>query len=250
MLRNCLRAFAALSLLLWPCAAQAAPPVYTAIVDAGSGGTRLFLYKVTPGPYPVSELILQSAAADVPGTPYEEDDGIDNYACFPGGDPSVQAFYAAQNVNPFVMVPLWEAMKGKLAVLSPPVAESDVVVKVFATAGMRTAVENCGQAAADNLFSVIKSGMTAAGLTNPANEARIIDGATEEGLWSFINANDEYANAFGRPNHPKPPEAPVGVLEVGGSSVQIVYPYTPTSPGPNDVQIQINNRVFKVHAQS
>jgi hypothetical protein len=32
--------------------------------------------------------------------------------------------------------------------------------------------------------------------------------------------------------------------------VQIVYPYTPTSPGPNDVQIQINNRVFKVHAQS
>lgn len=145
---------------------------------------------------------------------------------------------------------LWSAVNERIKTVSPTITSADVVVKVFATAGMRTAVENCGQAAADNLFSVIKSGMTAAGLTNPANEARIIDGATEEGLWSFINANDEYANAFGRPNHPKPPEAPVGVLEVGGSSVQIVYPYTPTSPGPNDVQIQINNRVFTVHAQS
>ena len=122
ILINCFRAFAVLSVLLSPLAAEAAPPVYTAIVDAGSGGTRLFVYKVTPGPYPVSELILQSAAADVPGTPYEEDDGIDKYACFPGGDPSVQAFYAAENVNPFVMLPLWEAMKGKLATLSPPVA--------------------------------------------------------------------------------------------------------------------------------
>ena len=148
------------------------------------------------------------------------------------------------------MYALWSAVNERIKTVSPTITSADVVVKVFATAGMRTAVENCGQAAADNLFSVIKSGMTAAGLTNPANEARIIDGATEEGLWSFINANDEYANAFGRPNHPKPPEAPVGVLEVGGSSVQIVYPYTPTSPGPNDVQIQINNRVFKVHAQS
>ncbi len=250
MLRNCLRAFAALSLLLWPCAAQAAPPVYTAIVDAGSGGTRLFLYKVTPGPYPVSELILQSAAADVPGTPYEEDDGIDNYACFPGGDPSVQAFYAAENVNPFVMVPLWEAMKGKLAVLSPPVAESDVVVKVFATAGMRTAAEICGQAAVDNVYTVIRDGMVESGLTNQENEVRTIDGGSEEGLWSFINANDEYVNAFGRPAAEKLPKPPVGIIEVGGSSVQLVYPIPQAGSDPFAERIEINNRVMTVHAQS
>jgi hypothetical protein len=250
MLRNCFRAVAAFALLLWALAAEAAPPVYTAIVDAGSGGTRLFLYKVTPGPYPVSELILQSAAADVPGTPYEEDDGIDNYACFPGGDPSVQAFYAAENVNPFVMVPLWEAMKGKLATLSPPVTAADVAVKVFATAGMRTAAEICGQPAVDNVYTVIRGGMTVSGLTNPGNEVRTIDGGTEEGLWSFINANDEYVNAFGRPAAVKLPKPPVGIIEVGGSSVQIVYPIAQAGSDPFAVQFQINNRVMTVHAQS
>jgi hypothetical protein len=250
MLRNCFRAIAALTLLLWPLAAEAAPPVYTAIVDAGSGGTRLFLYKVTPGPYPVSELILQSAAADVPGTPYEEDDGIDNYACFPGGDPSIQAFYAAENVNPFVMLPLWEAMKSKLATLSPPVAASDVVVKVFATAGMRTAAEICGQPAVDNVYSVIRGGMVVSGLTNAGNEVRTIDGGREEGLWSFINANDEYVNAFGRPAAEKLPKPPVGIVEVGGSSVQVVYPIAQAGSDPFAVQIQINSRVLTVHAQS
>ncbi len=250
ILINCFRAFAVLSVLLSPLAAEAAPPVYTAIVDAGSGGTRLFVYKVTPGPYPVSELILQSAAADVPGTPYEEDDGIDNYACFPGGDPSVQAFYAAANVNPFVMLPLWEAMKGKLATLSPPVAASDVIVKVFATAGMRTAAEICGQPAVDNVYTVIRGGMATSGLTNEENEVRTIDGGSEEGLWSFVNANDEYVNAFGRPAAEKLPKPPVGIIEVGGSSVQIVYPIAQAGSDQFAEQIEINNRVMTVHAQS
>jgi len=230
--------------------AQAAEPSYTAVVDAGSGGTRLYLYKVMPGPYPTNELLLSKQSDDAPDTPYEEDDGIDNYACFTGDDPAAQAFYATANVNPYVMDALWSSVNERIKTVTPAITSADVVVKVFATAGMRTAVEKCGQGPVDHLFEVIKSGMASAGFTNPANEARIIDGAKEEGLWSFVNANDEYKNAFGRPNDPKPPQAPVGVLEVGGSSVQIVYPYTPVSPGPNDVQIHINNRVFTVHAQS
>lgn len=94
------------------------------------------------------------------------------------------------------MDPLWGALKERIKSVTPAITPADLVVKVFATAGMRTAVENCGQAPVDKLFDVIWSGMTATGLTNPTNEARIINGATEEGLWSFINANDEYTNAF------------------------------------------------------
>jgi hypothetical protein len=243
-------AVATVALLSLAVTVQAAEPSYTAVVDAGSGGTRLFFYKVMPGPYPTNELLLNKSSEDVPDTPYEEDDGIDNYACFTGDDPVAREFYATANVNPYVMEPLWGALKERIKSITPAITPADLEVKVFATAGMRTAVENCGQAPVDELFDVIRSGMTAAGLTNPANEARIIDGATEEGLWSFINANDEYANAFDRPGNPKPPQAPVGMLEVGGSSVQIVYPIAPASPGPNTVQININNRVFTVHAQS
>ena len=242
--------FAGLAMLFFAATSHAAEPVYTVVVDGGSGGTRLFFYRITPGPYPVSELLLNTSIEDPPDTPYEEDDGIDNYACFNSDDAAAREFYATANVNPNVMQPLWTALKGKIATISPAISEADVTVKVFATAGLRTAVENCGQAAVDNLFNVIKSGMTAAGLTNPANEARIIDGATEEGLWSFINANDEYKNAFGRPGDARPSEAPVGVIEVGGSSVQVVYPVSQASQDPNAVQIRINNRIFSLHAQS
>ena len=247
-----LRCGAALTaaLLLLAVAAQATEPSYTAIVDAGSGGTRLLFYRVTPGPYPLSELLLQATVEDPPDTAYEEDDGIDNYACFGGDDAAARDFYATANVNPNIMQPLWVALKGKIAAITPAITPADVVVKVFATAGMRTAVEKCGQAAVDDLFNVIRSGMNSAGLTNPANEARTIDGATEEGLWSFINANDEYKNAFDRPGDPKQPQSPVGIVEVGGSSMQVVYPVSRAIPGPNDVRIHINNRVLLLHAQS
>lgn len=243
-------AFAGLALLVAPVAAQAAGPVYTAIVDAGSGGTRLFFYKVTPGPYPASELLLKTSIEDPPETAYEEDDGIDNYACFPGDDAAARAFYATENVNPNVMQPLWVALKGRIATITPAISSADVVVKVFATAGMRTAAEVCGQPAVEALFDVIRSGMAASELTNPGNEVRTIDGALEEGVWSFVNANDEYANAFGRPGHPKQPQAPVGTLEVGGSSVQLVYPVPQATPDGKSVQLLINNRVMTVHAQS
>lgn len=243
-------ALAALALIALPAGALAATPIYTAIVDGGSGGTRLYFYKVTPGPYPLSELLLQTSVEDPPGTPYEEDDGIDNYACFPGGDPDAQAFYATENVNPNVMLPLWTALKGKIATITPAITSADVTVKVFATAGMRTAAEVCGQASVDKLYGVIRSGMVASGLTNVANEVRTIDGATEEGVWSFVNVNDEYANAFGRPGHPKPVGAPVGMVEVGGSSMQLVYPIAATSPDAAAVKIRLNSRTFTLHAQS
>lgn len=248
--RVCRTALAALALMLVTGVAQAAPPVYTAIVDAGSGGTRLFFYKVTPGLYPVSELLLQATIEDPPDTLYEEDDGIDNYACFPSDDADAREFYATENVNPNLMQPLWLALKGKIDTITPAITPADVTVKVFATAGMRTAAELCGQAAVDNLFTVIRAGMTTAGLTNPANETRTIDGATEEGLWSFINANDEYTNAFDRPGAAKPPQVPVGILEVGGSSAQVVYPIVQGDPDPRAVQFRINNRILTVHAES
>ena len=139
-------------------------------------------------------------------------------------------------------------MKCKLATLSPPVAASDVIVKVFATAGMRTAAEICGQPAVDNVYTVIRGGMATSGLTNEENEVRTIDGGSEEGLWSFVNANDEYVNAFGRPAAQKLPKPPVGIIEVGGSSVQIVYPIAQAGSDQFVEQIEINNRVMTVHA--
>lgn len=242
--------FVAIAILFAPNAALATGPVYTAIVDAGSGGTRLFFYKVTKAPYPELKLLFKQVVDDIPDASYQPDDGIDNYACPPGDDPAAQAFYATKNVNPNVMFPLWNGLKAELSAMAPAVNPADVIVKVFATAGMRTASEVCGKAAVQDLYAVIRAGMTEKGLTNAANEARTINGAKEEGLWTFINTNDEYANAFERPNHPKPRAPAVGTLEVGGSSIQIVYPIGGGSTDPKAINFKINNRSMTVHADS
>lgn len=229
-------------LLLAPGAAFAASPVYTAVVDAGSGGTRLSLYEVKPGPYPAIKLMFQEEFDGWTGEGFDPDDGLDNYACYKGSDPAAKAFYAAKNVNPNVMTPLWSAMKVQLDAITPAVSAENVIVKVYATAGMRTALENCGAKAVNRLYAIIKDGMASAGLSNKKNEVRTIDGGSEEGLWSLISANDVYRNAFDRPNHPKKRQAPVGILEVGGSSVQVAYPVSQASSDPRLFRININSR--------
>ena len=100
-------------------------------------------------------------------------DPDDKGRCFPTDDAAAREFYATANVNPNLMQPLWLALKGKIDTITPAITPADVTVKVFATAGMRTAAEVCGQAAVDNLFTVIRSGMTTAGLTNPAQAANL-----------------------------------------------------------------------------
>ncbi len=239
-----------LTVLFAPGIALAAAPVYTAVVDAGSGGTRLYFYKVNPGPYPGVELLFEEKIDSWTGEGFKPDDGIDNYACYTGKDPAAKAFYATRNVNPNIMTPLWSAMKEQLQQMTPAVNPSSVKVKVYATAGMRTALETCGAKPVKKLYDTIRAGMTSAGLTNAANEVRTIHGAREEGLWSFISANDSYTNAFDRPGHPKPREAPVGILEVGGSSVQVAHPVSPASADPKAIKIKINNRKLAVRAVS
>ena len=250
MMKSAARILVALVLLFSPGIAFAASPVWTAVVDAGSGGTRLYLYRVIPGPYPVIETKFEKRSDNALINGFKPDDGIDNYTCYTGTDPAAKAFYATANVNQYVMTPLLEAMKAELKILAPAVKPASVPVKVYATAGMRSARETCGPKAVRKLYATIKDGMTAAGFTSPENEARTIDGASEEGLWSFIDANDEFANAFDRPNHPKPRQAMVGIFEVGGSSVQVAYPLPVASSDPKAIKIKINNRQIAVHSES
>lgn len=239
-----------LILLLAPGAALAATTVHTAVVDAGSGGTRLSFYQVDPGPYPVVTLLFQEKLDSWNGEGFNPDDGIDDYACYTGSDPAAKAFYATKNINRNVMTPLWSGMKEQLQGRAPAVNVKNVIVKVYATAGMRTARENCGEKAVEKLYATIKDGMVAAGLTHAKNEVRTIHGANEEGLWSFISSNDVYRNTFGRPGHPKPRQAPVGILEMGGSSVQVAYPLSPANSDPKALRIKINNRNLAVRAVS
>jgi len=221
--------------------AQNATQTYTAVVDAGSSGTRLYFFKVTAGAYPNYEFIVkyENKVSPSPGN-LDPDDGIDNYVC------NTNPFYDKSKINIQVMNSLWQSLKGKATELN--VAPQDIVVKVFATAGMRTAAEQCGQPAVDNLYKSILNGMKATefGFTNVQNEARTIEGG-EEAIWSWVNVNDVYQNSFNNPTKAAGTAvgAPVGILEVGGSSIQIAYPVS-TVTRPNTYNVKINNKSFNV----
>lgn len=221
--------------------------VYTAVVDAGSSGTRLSVFKVTSGLYPKIESLGETFENKGPSDPTapDPDDGIDNYVCGSG-------FYAPGNVNPQVMTPLWNYLKSVTDTTTTParaIPPDQILVKVFATAGMRTAEERCGSTAVANLYNYIKRGILAAGFTNPLNDARTIDGGREEAVWSFVNIADVYTNSFNSPTKTGfPSREPFGIVEVGGSSMQIAYDVNTT--GSNIYPISINNKKLNVFGVS
>ena len=60
-------------------------PVYTMIFDAGSSGTRLSFYKVTPGPYPAIEMLSSQDFDDNGINDYLNGSGTIDPAAWPAG---------------------------------------------------------------------------------------------------------------------------------------------------------------------
>lgn len=217
-----------------PTLAQA--PRYEAVLDAGSGGTRLFLYQVIPGSYPIVVKVLESENSIQPNGSFE--DGIDNFTCGNQSGYSPPSFVAPQ-----VITPLLNTLSSTLLSLNTP--KNQVTVNLLATAGMRTSEITCGQAAVNSLYGVIRQDIILAGYR--AGEVRTSNGNSEEGVWTWISLNDFRNNIFKDPSRPTVESTPVGVVEVGGSSAQISYP---TSLTPNSSQniyrVSINGNNFSV----
>ncbi|WP_208948165.1 hypothetical protein [Segnochrobactrum spirostomi] len=205
-------------------------PVYTAIVDAGSSGTSIALYEVVPGPYPKITALASDEGDDA-------EDGIDDFVNRVGGP---KRDLGPDAVGDAVFRRLLDALTPTLAARG--IAKSDVVVDVLATAGMRGTLKPVGthdQTEIDAFYAGIRAYIEKQGFK--AGEARTIDGNSEEGLWSWIDLNDHYRRAF------TGGEAPVGVVEVGGSSMQVSYPTTAApDPAQNVYRVAINGSSYAV----
>lgn len=229
-MKNWMRALALLILLPLAACGSDDKPIYTAVIDAGSSGTRMFLYKVTPAAYPVVEKLVELEFD-------KQEDGINDFINSAGG-PKLNL--GPNDVGPWVIGPLLDGIKPKLAELG--IRTSDVQVDLLATAGMRNELAPTGkhtQAEIDAFYAIIRSYIGAQGFN--AGEARTSDGNSEEGKWTWVNLNDRYYNVFTSNN------SPVGVVEVGGASTQISYP---TSAAPSDnaniYRVSINGKTFNV----
>lgn len=203
-----------------------------AVVDAGSSGTRLFLYQVAAGNYPEVELVAEIENSVMPNG--EKEDGLNNFV-----DP-VRPELATQAFN-LTIGPLLKRVKNILA--EHAVMPMDVTVDLFATAGMRYSEQMYGSEPVEALYRAIANGIDAAGFQS--GEVRTCDGEQEEGIWTWINLNDQERDIFRTGNEP------LGIVEVGGSSAQFSFPASDALAGVGSCRkVSINGRQFDVQCKT
>lgn len=249
-------------------------PVYTTLFDAGSGGTRLMFFKVIPasGGYPSINNLYEKEY---------NDDGINDFLsgngaitlvdkkgnvlpdghrpanCTGGTVVSSGAVVKIEglgpaDVGPCVLEPLLKAQDAELASLG--LTRSQVKVELLATAGMRTEERRNGGAYGPldiaSFYSTMRSYVSSMGFQ--VADFRTTNGNSEEGVWSWINLNDYYYNLFGgNATVSATVQPPVGDIEVGGSSMQIVFPVgADSNPSHNIYNVSINGRTFNVFSQT
>ncbi len=211
---------------------QAPVTFHTVVIDAGSSGTRLFLYRVAPGVFARVEKVLEQEFPTMASGAKE--DGINNFVR--PDDPAMQA-----TVVPEIIDPLLQHARAFLVGLG--VAPGQVEVNLLATAGMRYAEEMHGRPAVDRLYDTIRAGIQRQGFA--VGEVRTTCGSDEEGVWTWINLNDSLYRVFDGDHEP------VGIVEVGGSSLQLTFP-TDEDPArvPHVHAVELNGRRFAVSCRS
>lgn len=141
-----------------------------AVIDAGSSGTRLFLYEVKPGAYP-----LISAMAEVENSNMANgmrEDGINNFV--DPQRPSKQSEVLQETIYPLLN-------RIRSLVDRYGATTDEVTVDLFATAGMRYAEKLYGDEAINKFYDIIRQGVSASGFK--VGQVRTCDGFSEEGIW-------------------------------------------------------------------
>lgn len=239
---------------------------YTAIFDAGSSGTRLSFYEVTPS------TIGGKASITSIFTKRYRDSGINDFMSGNGtisiSDPDFggqlpngcngTSNLGQSQVSPCVLQPLLDYLTTQLP---SGVTSSNVKIELFATAGMRTEdIKNGGAFTSDQITNfydnimkpyVRTTTLSGGALYSNVGSFKTINGNSEEGVWSWINLNDVYYNTFATQGSCG--NAPIGDFEVGGSSMQVAFPVANTSVASdanNIYQVNINGCSIKVYSKT
>lgn len=231
---------------------------YRVVVDAGSSGTRLSLYRVVyrPSGYPTITWKRTIERDDA-------ENGIDDYA---NPDPSQRP--GTGNVNTDVMDPLLDLLTEGFFTKHEPQSDSNIKVDVLATAGMRDAKQKWGKPAVDDLYAQLRKGIAdrsksfnrqlgelSTGSHYSPGLTRTINGNTQEGVWTWIDLNDYYCNYFGNPNGQTRSKCRgtrggfLGVVGVGGASTQVAFPVKAKAKSGHKFvhQVAINGRNLRVY---
>lgn len=246
-------------------------PIYTMVFDAGSSGTRINFYKVIPGNggYPQITLLDSQSFDDNGINDFLSGVGtIDRAAWTVSSSTGLPSNYNPSSctmttgvangdqatVGPCVIQPLLDSMAGAMAAAG--VTASQVKVELFATAGMRTMSLFNGGSYNDTQIASFYNTMKSYTQTTKGfavGEFRTSNGNSEEGVWTWINLNDQYYNAFGgNTTYYTGTPTTRGDFEVGGSSMQVAFPTTSISPSAanNVYSVTINGHSYNVFSKT
>lgn len=160
---------------------------YMAVIDAGSSGSRIFLYERT---WAGSELRVQQLFTDTGGQ------ALSNFA----GDPAA--------AGPQGVQPLLDKLTTRLDQLG--LTRDQVQVNLLATAGMRLVDES----AAALIYGSARNTIVASGL-RPGRVETLT--GQYEGIYAWVDVN----NLAGRLSAGA--SEPLGIVEVGGASAQVAF---------------------------
>uniref|UniRef100_A0A1I7SXZ9 Nucleoside-diphosphatase mig-23 n=1 Tax=Caenorhabditis tropicalis TaxID=1561998 RepID=A0A1I7SXZ9_9PELO len=167
---------------------------YGVICDAGSSGTRLFVYTLKP---------QSDALIDIDTLIHENEPVVKKVT------PGLSTFADKPEQVIEYLTPLIRFAEDHIP--SDQLSETDLFI--FATAGMRLIPEEKKNAIIERIQVGLKR-ITSLRVLNP--NIRVIDGAWE-GIYSWIAVN-YILGRFSRTNEPK-----VGMIDMGGASVQIAF---------------------------
>ena len=188
-------------------------PEYIAVIDAGSSGSRIFLYQLMRQH---GQLRLKDLFSNEPAT-----SGISSFVNHPeqAGSSGVQ--------------PLLLALQDFLA--KNKIETAAVEVNVLGTAGMRMVASPAAQKIYDSISSqIVSSGFK-------LGRVETITGVSE-GLYSWIDVN-ELLGTF------KSKAQTRAMIEIGGASAQIAYGISKPS-GDDSVSVSINGKTYHVFSES
>lgn len=184
------------------------------VIDAGSSGSRFYILEYLENPS-----LGQNRVIEV--TNFKSDPGISTF-----GD-------KLNEISPHLNN-LLEGTKKKLeaynAANKTKLSLEKLPVYLLATAGMR----NISSMDRENILSNIRDSLS-------KTELDFKDAQTIEGL-------DEAIYAWTAANFNQPVKEPRGIVEVGGASTQVVFPFSGTNP--NKVSLTIDGKVYDLYAYS
>jgi Golgi nucleoside diphosphatase len=189
---------------------------YIAVIDAGSSGSRIYLYERT----------VVNSVVQVRGLFDDQ-----------GGLPMSSFEASPADAGPLGVKPLIDKLTPVLAAnnLSP----QQVQVSLLATAGMRL-VEDRSKPNADAIYASARNTLSASGMS--VGRVETLTG-TYEGVYSWVDVN------YLRGNFREPTQALEGIIEVGGASAQVAY-VSPNAAGANAVSVNVNGKGYRLFSIS